>query len=200
MHTTYLSWVAQAYTYTFPSNLNAADNLSPTYLLEGGILYINLVASLSRTFAMDNQLRKMTSVNRMTELAQQISEKTKIITDYLSTRGLEAASFDVEGLAEFPIPPEDEIPYNARKDLVGATKELHDIAQGPKEALRSLAWDVSHFHSYNQLGVGSWCRSSGRSLRLTPTQRYQTTCPCKPCGNSESPRPCHSWALSRTRT
>lgn len=86
----------------------------------------------------------MASVKRMTELAQEISEKTKIITDYLSARGLEAASFDVEGLAEFPIPSEDEIAHNARKELVGATKELHDIAQGPKESLRTLAWDVSY--------------------------------------------------------
>lgn len=86
----------------------------------------------------------MASVKRMTALAEEVSEKTRIITDYLSARGLEAASFDVEGLAEFPIPPEDEIVYNARKELVGITKELYDIAQGPKEGLRTLAWDVRY--------------------------------------------------------
>ena len=83
------------------------------------------------------------SVQRMTTLSQEIADKTKIITDYLSSKGLEAASFDVNGLAAFPIPPEDEEPYKARLELVALTKELHDIAVGPKEGLRYLAWDVS---------------------------------------------------------
>lgn len=85
----------------------------------------------------------MASVKRMTDLAHQISEKTKVITDYLSSRGLEAASFDVEGLIDFPFSPQDEEVCNARSDLIGLTKELHDTAKGPREALRTLAWDVS---------------------------------------------------------
>ena len=79
----------------------------------------------------------------MTALSRDISEKTKIITDYLTAKALDAASFDVNGLAEFPIPPEDEEPYKARLDLIALTKELHDTAVGPKEGLRYLAWDVS---------------------------------------------------------
>jgi hypothetical protein len=83
-----------------------------------------------------------TSVERMANLAAQIAEKTKIITDYLTANGLEAASFDADGLAEFPIPSEDEAPFKARLELVALTQELHDIAQTPKEGLRYLAWDV----------------------------------------------------------
>jgi len=83
------------------------------------------------------------TVERMTALSRDISEKTKIITDYLTAKGLDAASFDVNGLAEFPISPEDEGPYKARLDLIELTKELHDTAVGPKEGLRYLAWDVS---------------------------------------------------------
>lgn len=83
------------------------------------------------------------SVERMAAIAQDISKKTKIITDYLSANGLEAPSFDVDGLAEFRIPPSEEEPHKARLDLIGLTKELHDIAIGPKESLRYLAWDVS---------------------------------------------------------
>jgi hypothetical protein len=88
----------------------------------------------------------MASINRMTALAKEISEQTAIITDYLSSKGLEAASYDVNGLAEFPIPPEDEVPFKARLDLAAATKELYDISVGPKQALRDLAWDASLSH------------------------------------------------------
>ncbi|KAL7949491.1 S-adenosyl-L-methionine-dependent methyltransferase [Trichoderma barbatum] len=70
-----------------------------------------------------------------------IVAKTKIITDHLTAKGLDAASFDVDGLAEFPISQDDEEPYKARLDLIALTKELHDIALGPKEGLRYLAWD-----------------------------------------------------------
>ncbi|KAJ2892177.1 uncharacterized protein MKZ38_010173 [Zalerion maritima] len=82
-----------------------------------------------------------TSIQRITSLSEEISGKTKIITDYLSSKGLEAASFDVNGLSEYPIPPQDEIPFKARLELIAATKELHDLALGPKEGLRYLAWD-----------------------------------------------------------
>lgn len=83
------------------------------------------------------------SVERMTTLSADIAAKTKIITDYLTSHGLDAASFDVNGLAEFPIPSTDEEPFRARLELVALTKELHDICLGPKENLRYLAWDVS---------------------------------------------------------
>lgn len=84
----------------------------------------------------------MASIQRMTRLAEEIAEKTKIVTDYLSSKGLEAASLAADGLAEFPISPEDDVPFKARLDLVAATKELYDISLGPKEGLRYLAWDV----------------------------------------------------------
>lgn len=82
------------------------------------------------------------SVERLTALSQEISQKTKIITDFLTAKGLDAASFDVNGLAEFPIKPSDEEPYMARLDLIALTKELHDVALGPSESVRYLAWEV----------------------------------------------------------
>jgi len=85
----------------------------------------------------------MASINRMTALAKEISDKTTIITEYLTSKGLEAASYDVDGLAEFPIPPDEEVPFKARLDLAAATKELYDVSVGPKQAVRDLAWDVS---------------------------------------------------------
>ena len=86
--------------------------------------------------------QKMASLNRITNLSNDIAKNTKILTEYLSSKGLEAASFDVNGLDAFPISPNDEVPSKARLDLIAATKELHDIALGPKEGLRYLAWDV----------------------------------------------------------
>jgi hypothetical protein len=85
----------------------------------------------------------MSSLDRMTQLSSDIAKNTKIITEYLSSKGLEAASFDVNGLDEFPISPTEDVPFKARLDLIAATKELHDVALGPKEGLRYLAWDVS---------------------------------------------------------
>jgi N-acetylglucosamine-6-phosphate deacetylase len=85
----------------------------------------------------------MASIERMTALAKEISEKTAIVTDYLKAKGLDAPSFDVNGLDQLPIPPEDEVPFKARLALAAATKELYDISVGPKEGLRNLAWDAS---------------------------------------------------------
>ncbi|RDL40163.1 S-adenosyl-L-methionine-dependent methyltransferase [Venustampulla echinocandica] len=86
----------------------------------------------------------MSSLEKLTTLSNEISKNTKILTDYLSSKGLEAPSFDVDGLDEFPISPEDEEPFKARLALIAATKELYDISLGPKESLRYLAWDAAN--------------------------------------------------------
>lgn len=83
------------------------------------------------------------SIERITTLSQQISEKSKVLTGYLSSKGLDAASFDVNGLEDFPISPDDEEASKARFELAALTKELYDISVGPKESLRYLAWYVS---------------------------------------------------------
>lgn len=111
----------------------------------------------------------MASINRMTVLAKEISEKTTIITGYLTSKGLEAASFDVNGLAEFPIPPENEIPFKARLDLAAATKELHDISVGPKESLRSLAWDCANTLSLQAM----WEFDVARAVPLDGTISFE---------------------------
>jgi hypothetical protein len=84
----------------------------------------------------------MAAVNRLTELATTIEENTKIVTDYLTSKGLSTPSFDVDGLEEFPIPSTDKEAFTARLSVIAATKELHDLAVGPREGLRYLAWDV----------------------------------------------------------
>jgi hypothetical protein len=90
----------------------------------------------------------MASLDRLSTLSNEIAKNTNILTDYLSSKGLEAPSFNVNGLDEFLISPNDEVPFNARMELIAATKELHDIALGPKEGLRCLAWDVNTLPRY----------------------------------------------------
>lgn len=84
----------------------------------------------------------MAHLERLVELGDGISSTARLLTSYLSSKGLDAASFDVDGLAEYPIPPEDKQAVNHRESLIAMTKELHDLALGPKESLRYLAWDV----------------------------------------------------------
>ena len=85
----------------------------------------------------------MAHLNRLVELGDEISKSARLLTSYLSSNGLDAASFHVDGLAEYPIPSEATEALSHRQNLISMTKELHDLALGPKEGLRYLAWDVS---------------------------------------------------------
>lgn len=82
------------------------------------------------------------AATRLTELANVISENTKIITEYLESKNVSAPTFDVDGLTELPISPADKDAWAARSKVVAATKELQALTVGPKETLRYLAWDV----------------------------------------------------------
>ncbi|KAK7908333.1 O-methyltransferase- family 2 [Apiospora marii] len=80
------------------------------------------------------------SIERMAQLSTLISDTTKILTDFLAAKGVDAQSLSVDDLADFPVSPDDSKPFKARTDLIEATRELHDIALGPRESLRALAW------------------------------------------------------------
>ena len=80
------------------------------------------------------------ALDSLTKLSNEIAENTKIITDYLDSKGLVLPSFDVNGLDEYPIPPTEEAPFKARLKLISLTKEMYDLALGPKDGLRFLAW------------------------------------------------------------
>lgn len=82
------------------------------------------------------------ATTRLTELANAISENTKIITEYLAAKNLSGPSFDADGLTELPISPADKDAWTARSKVVAATRELQALTVGPKESLRHLAWDV----------------------------------------------------------
>ncbi|KAK0617718.1 hypothetical protein B0T14DRAFT_498681 [Immersiella caudata] len=111
----------------------------------------------------------MASVDRMTALAKEISGKTAIITDFLTSKGLEAASYDANGLAEFPYSPKDEAVFQARLNLAAATKELYDITVGPKQGLRDLAWDCTNNLSLHAI----WDFDIAREVPLEGTISYE---------------------------
>ncbi|KAK6864193.1 O-methyltransferase-like protein [Apiospora arundinis] len=79
-------------------------------------------------------------IERLEQLSALVSEKTQLLTDFLSTKGRNAPSLSADELAEFPISPDDSEPFKARMVLIEATRELHDIVLGPRESLRALAW------------------------------------------------------------
>ncbi|GKZ23561.1 hypothetical protein AbraIFM66951_007559 [Aspergillus brasiliensis] len=81
------------------------------------------------------------SVVHLSALAQKIQDKTKVVTDYLTSHGLQAPSWDVDGLQEFPIPESAGEAFEARVELLQATKELYDLTLGPKQGLQWLSWD-----------------------------------------------------------
>lgn len=79
---------------------------------------------------------------RLTSLAHEIEDRTKVLTTYLNAKGLEAPSLAVGGVSDFPLAGADESVRRAREDLVSLTQELRDLALGPRASLKSLGWEV----------------------------------------------------------
>ncbi|KAE8329587.1 hypothetical protein BDV39DRAFT_213720 [Aspergillus sergii] len=84
----------------------------------------------------------MTSPNRLIALSNVIAEKTKVITDFLASKGLEPPSFDVDGLADYAISVDDKEAFEARLELIAASKELYALSHGPKDHIRNICWDA----------------------------------------------------------
>lgn len=82
------------------------------------------------------------SVDRLTTLSRDIEEKTRFLANALRSKGLEAPSYQADGLSDFPLTEAEAV--KARLELVALTKELHDLVLGPRESLKALAWDVSY--------------------------------------------------------
>ncbi|KAH7312169.1 O-methyltransferase-domain-containing protein [Stachybotrys elegans] len=78
------------------------------------------------------------SVERMTALAREIAEKTKTITGHLSSKGLGRHLTMSMAWPNSPSRPR-------------TRSQLHDVAVGPKESLRYLAWDSADSPSLQAL-------------------------------------------------
>ncbi|KAL7897364.1 S-adenosyl-L-methionine-dependent methyltransferase [Trichoderma sp. SZMC 28014] len=79
------------------------------------------------------------SVDRLTTLSKHIEEKTRYLTDALRSKGLDAPSYKADGLSDFPLTEVEVV--RVRQELVAMTKELHDLVLGPRESLKSMAWE-----------------------------------------------------------
>lgn len=92
--------------------------------------------------------------SRMIALAQQITKETEKLESYLKANDLPPLSFDVDVPADFPKLPEDVA--RSRREIIYATRELSQLAHGPREALRWGVWeflDVLALQIVNHFGI-----------------------------------------------
>jgi hypothetical protein len=80
--------------------------------------------------------------NRIVELTTLISENTQKIDDYFVANGLPTLSFDPDAPLDFPVPTSNKEIQHARRVVVNATQELHDLMVGPREHIRWRSWSV----------------------------------------------------------
>ncbi|KEY69468.1 hypothetical protein S7711_02007 [Stachybotrys chartarum IBT 7711] len=87
----------------------------------------------------------LSSLNKLTALSKNIEEKTKILTEELRSKGLEAPSFSPTGPADFPLSEVSLEVLQARDDVIAQAKELHDILLSPRVSLKTFAWDSINY-------------------------------------------------------
>ncbi|OGM47231.1 O-methyltransferase [Aspergillus bombycis] len=111
----------------------------------------------------------MAAPNRLIVLSNLIAEKTKVISDFLASKGLEPPSFDVDGLADYAISADDKEAYEARLELIAASKELYALSHGPKDHIRNLCWDAMDPLSLHAI----WTFRVPQAVPLTGTISYE---------------------------
>ena len=80
------------------------------------------------------------SPSRMTVLSQTIARETEKLETYFKAEGLPLPSFDAQAPSDFPKLPEDI--EKSRREIILATKELGNLAVGPRESVRWGTWGV----------------------------------------------------------
>jgi len=86
---------------------------------------------------------KGTTRARIVELTAIISENTQKIDQYFAANSLPPLSFDSDAPLDFPVPSSNKGIQHARRAVVNATQELHDLMVGPREHIRWESWSVS---------------------------------------------------------
>jgi hypothetical protein len=84
----------------------------------------------------------MASKSRLIDLTNIIATETKKIDQFFVDNNLPYLSFDPNAPADFPVPSSNAEIQEARRAVVNATKELHDLMVGPRETIRWMAWSV----------------------------------------------------------
>lgn len=88
----------------------------------------------------------------MVALSQKIARETEKLEAYMKEKGLVMPSFDVDAADDFPKLPEEI--QRSRLDIIHATKELRDLAVGPRESVRWGVWEVSLCTCIHVPGLG----------------------------------------------
>ncbi len=91
------------------------------------------------------------SLNKLEELSFIIAAKTKQISEICAAKSFPLPTFDVNGPSKLPDSADDQELQQARHELINATQELHDLAVGPADGLRFLAWGVSSLTAAHEL-------------------------------------------------
>lgn len=84
-----------------------------------------------------------TARTRIAELTAIISENTQKVDQYFAANNLSPLSFDCDAPLDFPVPSSNKDIQHARRIVVNATQELHDLMVGPREHIRWTSWSVS---------------------------------------------------------
>lgn len=116
----------------------------------------NSVSTLEPTsdVAIDAAQPPFSATTNMIALSQKIAKETEKLEAYMKENGLAMPSFDVDAADDFPKLPEDI--QRSRLEIIHATKELRDLAVGPRESVRWGVWeflDVLALQLINNYGI-----------------------------------------------
>lgn len=81
--------------------------------------------------------------SRMVILSQTIAKETEKLEAYFKVEGLPLPSFDPRAPSDLPKLPEDI--EASRREIIYATRELRNLAIGPRESIRWGTWGVCPF-------------------------------------------------------
>ncbi|KAF2493859.1 O-methyltransferase [Lophium mytilinum] len=81
--------------------------------------------------------------SRLVELTAIIARETQKVDDFFNRNGLSPLSFNPTAPADFPVPASNVEIQEARRTVVNATQELHDLMVGPRESIRWMSWSYN---------------------------------------------------------
>lgn len=93
--------------------------------------------------ASDMDKAPTSSTTDMIALSKKIAQETEKLEKYMKENGLIMPSFDVDAADDFPKLPAEM--QKSRLEIIHATKELRDLAVGPRESVRWGVWEVSSY-------------------------------------------------------
>ncbi|KAJ9155625.1 O-methyltransferase [Pleurostoma richardsiae] len=110
------------------------------------------------------------STSEMIALAQKITRETEKLQAYMTENNLPMPSFEVDAANDFPKLPSDI--HRSRQEIIFATKQLRDLAIGPRESIRWGVWDfldVLALQIINKYGIAKLVPIEG-TITLTELQ------------------------------